>query len=129
MFGLAPILLVWVVTGLPLGKQANWQTQHELGHLLKDGAVNFFCLAIMGSITIDVLNARKCFESNFPYWMLVLGGGVALTVAITYVAFVIGGDGVIHFGEVGWLSLGLCIVSFVFCTVGKMTLFLKEDNL
>jgi hypothetical protein len=128
IFGLAPILLVMLITNLPLNIQANHLSNDELGHLIKDGTINFFCMAIMGSITVDILLARKEFEGNFPFTMLVLGVSAALLIAIIYMAFVIGGDHDHTFGQVKWLTNAVCLFSFSFCTIGKINLFLKEGR-
>lgn len=126
IFGLAPVLLVMLITSLPLNLKANSSSNHELEHLIKDGAINFFWLAIMGAIAVDIMLAKGNFKGNFPIVMLVIAMAMALFVAVVYMCFVIGGDEIHAFGELSWLRIGLGLFSFSFCTIGKISLFLKE---
>jgi hypothetical protein len=125
LYGLAPILLV-LPGGFTVSSETQLKAKEAILTLINEGAINFFWLAVVGAITVDVMLARKQFKNDFPVTILIIGILFTIGVAVIYVAYVFAGDEHHSFGNERWMTIIISFFAFCFCTIGKINLFLKE---
>jgi len=127
-FGLIPLVVVWGVKLFNIDNKANAISNVEIHHLISDGAINFFCLALIGSIAVDIYIDRIHFNDHFARTMAFIGGGIGIVIAFVFLVFVLTSDNQSHFGDFGHLTIWLCVIAFIYCTVGKISLLLGKKK-
>jgi hypothetical protein len=125
--GLAPVWLLLII-GVPrLNDTAHKAILNEYQHLLRDGVITFFFLAIIGSIVVDVYLERKNFpNSGFATKVIIVALAIGFLISIMYMAYVLGGDEHNHFGDNKTMTISIGVTSFIFCTVCKFALILNS---
>lgn len=128
VFGLIPLLTVLAIQMVNLNPKANAITNTEISHFLADGGLNFFFLALIGSVAVDIYSARKRFINHFAGIMIALAGAIGIVIAFIYLAFVLTKEAEERFGDMLPLTIGLGITAFFYCTVGKVNLILIQTK-
>lgn len=129
VFGLIPLLVVSGIRISGISHKASAITTEEVKHLFNDGVIIFFCLAMIGAISVDIYLTRRHFKSHYSLWMAVIAVIIAASISILYLAFILTNEGNgEHFGNFVPLTIGLIIATLFYCTVGKISLFLKEKQ-
>src|SRR5262245_13076142 len=93
IYGLLPLWVVLFICELPTSQPADVAFNGEKKHLLHDGALNFFCLTIMGSIGVDFLQSKKRFSSSFKNIMVATAVIPLVVVIIIYITMTFAHDG------------------------------------
>lgn len=123
-FGIAPVLILWFISKLPLKKETVDYVRLCYIKLIDDGAINFFFLAIIGAAIIDLFLERKKFDNDYPLLMICLGGLAIILIIVIYMAFLLGGDEHHTFGQakiIFWLT---ALFTLCFCAHVKYNLSL-----
>jgi len=126
IFGLAPILMALSLGSLNLPDEAEKKAKEALLDLIKEGTINLFFLAVVGAIAVDIMLARKQFRGDFPWKMLTIAIIFTGGVGYIYSVYLLNGDDDHRFGNNFWLTIIIAFIAFCYCSIGKITLFLKE---
>jgi hypothetical protein len=129
VFGLIPLLVVGLINIFNISEKANELTEEDMHHIINDGAINFFCLAIIGAIAVDIYSSRRRFTKHrFVSLMKWAAIGVGIIVAFVYIAFVLTKEPGSNFGDKTPLTIALVVSSLIYCTIGKINLILIEPK-
>ena len=126
VFGLIPLLACLVINLFDINDKTNVRTLDDIKHTLGEGILIFLFLAIIGSIGYDIYSSRRHFNPIFVSVYKWLAVGTAVATSFYYVVFVVTNDENAHFGHKLILTIVLGITALVFCTIGKISLILKE---
>lgn len=124
IYGLIPLWVVLLAIQLPTRVREPYK--FEYARLLEGGIINFFCLAIMGAVGVDILLSRIELNKRFKNWMIAGALTPFVFMILIYATMVAGFDGIHSFGTIIGIRWALCIYTFLYCTIGKFVLFLNE---
>ena len=124
IFGLAPLLLIWVVYALSNGASGN----DEMSHLIHDGVVLFVCISVMGAVVVEYMLSG--FKSSgisifgiyiFPLCILAI---VSIDYMLIYLRII---DNTCF--NIGSLTTKIIIfLSHIYSTFTKANLYILEDT-
>jgi hypothetical protein len=124
LFGLVPVLLIWLVNGLTEGRTGA----EKIYELIHDGVIVFVCIALMGAVMVEfLLSGPKMsgFSIFTVYFIpLIILGFISLDYLLIYLNIV--DKSVFNLGS--RTTVFTIILSFTYCTFTKATLEKKEAN-
>jgi hypothetical protein len=123
VFGLAPLLFMWLVSLLSEGKAGA----SECVHLIKDGAVLFVCCSIMGSVVIDFKLAG--FDLVGWQFIAVFLAPIAILgiLLLTYLLIYFKAVNNEMFNLNSRTSILVMTLSVIYCILAKTNLYMRED--
>lgn len=128
-FGLCPFIVVGVLYIFGLNENAANVAKHEFWHIINDGAVVFFCCAMMGAIAVDMFLARRHFRSlGYVIFVIVLAVFLLFCVVIVYVILLYGGTKGQGFRDLPRFQEIIVGISFVYIIFTKSSLLIKEKT-
>lgn len=124
LFGLFPLILMWLVYYRSGGKTG----EEEIYHLIHDGVIVFLCIALMGAVVVEfLLSGPKLSGISiftiylFPFIVL---GIISLDYLLIYLKVI--DNSSFHLNS--RTTIITIILSFAYCTFTKATLYKKEEN-
>ena len=123
IFGIAPFLIfgyLWISID---DKLLSETVKQEMFHLIRDWIFIFYCLAMIASISIDLLYCKHSYPNYIYFIMGVISSGVFGMVAVNYVVLIL------NKLESTYVHKLILIQSCVFTVVTIFCIFVKESLL
>jgi len=124
-FGLFPLLLVGTVSWLTHGKEGN----HQMDHLIYEGGIVLFvAIAIMGAIVVDYLLSGHKTSGVGVFAIYIFPALVAGFIALEFLLVCLQKLNKHALSLGGKKTIILLLISFLYCTFTKSSLYIKEDS-
>ncbi len=129
IFGIAPFLIfgyLWVsINDKVLGETIKL----EIIHLIRDLIFVFYCLAMTGNISIDILYSKYRYPYHIYFIMGVIPCSVFGVVAIDYSVLILNKLENTNIQNLTFIQAIVFLFISIFCIFVKINLLSKENNL
>jgi hypothetical protein len=126
LFGLAPFIIfgyLWISVD---DKNLSLTIKGEVFHLIKDLVFLFFCLAMISSLSMDVLFSRHKYPNHIYFFMSAIPCFIFCFVALIYSTLILNK---LENVNITHLTIAQCITLFfttIFCIFTKQNCLRKE---
>ena len=124
LFGLVPLLLMWVVEILSDGRTGS----DGFNTILHEGAIHFLCIALMGAVMTEFLISGIKFGGFSVFEIYIFPLLVLSFVSLEYLLVYLEKTDNKCFDLTSTTTCVVFFLSFIYCTFIKALFYIKEDT-
>lgn len=125
LFGLVPLLLMWLVEGLSHGNTGG----DEINNILHEGVIHFLCIALMGAVMTEFLISGIKFGGFSVFAIYIFPLLVLSFVSLEYLLVYLKQTDNKCFDLRSTYTYVVFFLSFIYCTFIKASFYIKEDTI
>ena len=129
IFGIAPFLIfgyLWISID---DKILSETIKQEIFHLTRDLIFVFYCLAMTGNVSIDLLFSKYPYPNYVYFIMGVIPSGIFGIVAVNYSMLILNKLEITNIHKLVLIQSCVFTLITIFCIFVKENLFSKENKL
>lgn len=125
VFGLFPLIIMGTVSWLTKGEEGD----HQIDHLIYEGGIVLFvAIAIMGAVAVDYLISGGEFTGASIFGLFIFPGIIAGFISLEFLLVCLHKLNKYALAITSKKTLILLTFTFLYCTLAKANLFIKEDS-